>query len=137
VSIWIWIALAIGAVIVFWILVAYNRLVAMRQHCNQAFAHIDVQLKQGYDLVPNLVETVKGYASHEQDTLDAVVQARNAAAVTQGPAAEGQAVRRSPTPAVRFGGSVFNSQGQQQFRATSERLDRHLEQARCCAPFVK
>ena len=57
----------------------YNRLVALRQNCNQAFADIDVQLKQRHDLIPNLVETVKGYAAHEKGTLEAVIQARNAA----------------------------------------------------------
>ncbi|HEY1749890.1 MAG TPA: LemA family protein [Caulobacteraceae bacterium] len=59
---------------------AYNRLIALRQHVNEAFADIDVQLKQRQDLVPNLVETVKGYAAHERGTLDEVTQARAAAA---------------------------------------------------------
>jgi LemA protein len=53
---------------------------------SQAFADIDVQLKQRHDLIPNLIETVKGYAAHERGTLDAVVQARNAALTAQGPA---------------------------------------------------
>jgi len=57
----------------------YNRLVALRQNCNQAFADVDVQLKQRHDLIPNLVETVKGYAGHEKSTLEAVIQARNQA----------------------------------------------------------
>jgi LemA protein len=57
----------------------YNRLVALRQNCNQAFADIDVQLRQRHDLVPNLVETVKGYAAHESGTLEAVTAARAAA----------------------------------------------------------
>jgi LemA protein len=61
------------------VVVIYNRLVALRQTTNQAWGDIDVQLKQRHDLVPNLVETVKGYASHERETLDAVVKARNAA----------------------------------------------------------
>ncbi|HEV7157348.1 MAG TPA: LemA family protein [Caulobacteraceae bacterium] len=58
----------------------YNRLVGLRQNANSAFADIDVQLKQRQDLVPNLVETVKGYAAHERGTLDEVTAARNAAA---------------------------------------------------------
>jgi LemA protein len=58
----------------------YNRLVGLRQNANQAFADIDVQLKQRQDLIPNLVETVKGYAAHESGTLQAVTQARAAAA---------------------------------------------------------
>ena len=60
-------------------IVIYNGLVAKRQTCNQAFADVDVQLKQRHNLIPNLVETVKGYASHEKETLDEVVQARNSA----------------------------------------------------------
>ena len=58
----------------------YNRLVALRQSVNQGVADIDAQLRQRHDLIPNLVETVKGYASHEKDTLDAVISARNQAA---------------------------------------------------------
>jgi LemA protein len=58
----------------------YNRLVGLRQNTNNAFADIDVQLRQRQDLVPNLVETVKGYAAHERGTLDEVTAARNAAA---------------------------------------------------------
>ena len=64
----------------------------LRQRVSQAFADIDVQLKQRHDLVPNLVETVKGYATHERGTLEAVIQARNAALSAAGPsqqAAEG------------------------------------------------
>jgi LemA protein len=85
------IVLAIIAALVIWVIVIYNGLVAMRQRVNQSFADIDVQLKQRHDLVPNLVETVKGYASHERGTLEAVVQARNAAAAAHGPAAQAQA----------------------------------------------
>ena len=69
----------------------YNRIVALSQRTEQAFADVDVQLKQRHDLVPNLVETVKGYASHEKDTLDAVITARNAAQAASGPAAQGAA----------------------------------------------
>ncbi len=74
-----WVILGILVVGGLWLLMAYNGLVSMRQRANQAFADIDVQLKQRHDLIPNLVETVKGYASHEKDTLDAVVRARAAA----------------------------------------------------------
>jgi len=87
----VWIILFLIVVIGFWGIVTYNRLVAMRQQCTQAFSDIDVQLKRRHDLVPNLVETVKGYAGHERGTLDAVVQARNAAATAQGVAARAQA----------------------------------------------
>ncbi|WP_396592947.1 LemA family protein [Brevundimonas sp. R86498] len=73
----------IGVIVVLLVAVlvgAYNKLVALDQRADQAFADIDVQLKQRNDLIPNLVETVKGYASHEQGTLDAVTRARAAAA---------------------------------------------------------
>jgi LemA protein len=70
---------------------SYNRLVSLRQSTNSAFADIDVQLKQRQDLVPNLVETVKGYAAHERGTLDEVVKARNAAVSAQGPAQQAAA----------------------------------------------
>ena len=86
-----WIVLGIIAVLVVWVIMIYNGLVAMRQRVNQSFADIDVQLKQRHDLIPNLVETVKGYAAHERGTLEAVVQARNAAVAAQGPAAQAQA----------------------------------------------
>jgi LemA protein len=73
-----WIVLGVLVVLAFWIFSIYNGLVAMRQRVDQAFADIDVQLKQRHDLIPNLVETVKGYAGHERGTLEDVVKARNA-----------------------------------------------------------
>ncbi|MGH9234670.1 MAG: LemA family protein, partial [Acidimicrobiales bacterium] len=70
---------------------SYNGLVSMRNRIENAWAQIDVQLKRRYDLIPNLVETVKGYASHERETLDAVIQARNAGMNAQGPHDQAQA----------------------------------------------
>ncbi len=78
-----WIVLGIIVVFLIWIVMVYNGLIAMGQRVSQAFSDIDVQTKQRHDLVPNLVETVKGYASHERGTLEAVVQARNAAVTAQ------------------------------------------------------
>ena len=78
-----WIVLGV-ALVVIWAISINNSLVAMRQRTNQAFADIDVQLKQRHDLIPNLVETVKGYAAHERGTLEAVIQARNAAVAAPG-----------------------------------------------------
>ena len=78
------IVLAIIVVLALWIIAIYNGLVSMRQRVNQAFADIDVQLRQRHDLIPNLVETVRGYAAHERGTLDEVVKARNAAVAAQG-----------------------------------------------------
>src|SRR5258708_28531211 len=86
-----WIIIGVLVVLVLWIIMIYNGLVAMRQRVTQAFADIDVQLKQRHDLVPNLVETVKGYAAHERGTLDEVVKARNAAVSAQGPAQQAAA----------------------------------------------
>lgn len=85
----IWIPFAvIGAIlliVVVWLIAIYNRLVGLRVNCDNGWAQIDVQLKRRHDLIPNLVETVKGYASHERETLEAVIQARNqAVAVTGG-----------------------------------------------------
>ncbi|MEX0590676.1 MAG: LemA family protein [Xanthobacteraceae bacterium] len=79
-----WIVIGVIAAIVLYIVYVYNGLVTLRQRVNQSFADVDVQLKQRHDLVPNLVETVKGYASHERGTLEAVVQARNAAIAAKG-----------------------------------------------------
>jgi len=83
--------LAVVVVVALWAMTVYNGLVAMRQRVSQAFADIDVQLRQRHDLVPNLVETVKGYAAHERGTLDEVVKARNAAVAAQGPAQQAAA----------------------------------------------
>lgn len=85
--------LIIGAIVLIglFLIGIYNRLVALRQRVGQAWSDVSVQLKQRHDLVPNLVETVKGYASHERGTLDAVIKARNAAASASGPAAQAQA----------------------------------------------
>jgi LemA protein len=83
--------IAVAVLVLLWILIVYNGLVAMRQRVSQAFADIDVQLKQRHDLVPNLVETVKGYAAHERGTLEAVVQARNAAIGARDPASQAAA----------------------------------------------
>jgi LemA protein len=85
------IVLAVIVVLVLWVIAIYNGLVSMRQRVNQAFADVDVQLRQRHDLIPNLVETVKGYAAHERGTLDEVVKARNAAVAAQGPAQQAAA----------------------------------------------
>lgn len=72
-----WIAIIILAVLVLLIIGCYNSLILLRNKVRDQWAQIDVQLKRRFDLIPNLVETVKGYASHEKDTLEAVVKARN------------------------------------------------------------
>src|SRR5271170_6948932 len=80
------IALVVVILLVVFVIVIYNGLVSLRVQCDNAWADIDVQLKRRHDLVPNLVETVKGYAAHEKGTLEGVVAARNRAVSAQGPA---------------------------------------------------
>ncbi|MGJ8672019.1 LemA family protein [Rubritalea sp.] len=77
------ILLALVAIAVFWVIGMYNGLVKLRNRYKNAFAQIDVQLKRRYDLIPNLVETAKKYMAHERDTLEAVIQARNAASTAR------------------------------------------------------
>jgi len=85
------IVLAVIVILIIWAIGVYNSLISMRQRVNQAYADIDVQLRQRHDLVPNLVETVKGYTAHERGTLDEVVKARNVAMTAQGPAQQAAA----------------------------------------------
>ncbi len=75
-----WIVLAVVALVVLLVIGIYNNLVGLRQSVRQGVADIDAQLRQRHDLIPNLVEAVKGYAGHEASTLEAVIAARNAAA---------------------------------------------------------
>ncbi|HSK47118.1 MAG TPA: LemA family protein [Coriobacteriia bacterium] len=88
------VCLGLGVVIVvvaLAVIALYNRLVMLRNRVDNSWAQIDVQLKRRYDLIPNLVETVKGYASHEKDTLERVIQARNMAMAASGVEQQGQA----------------------------------------------
>ena len=86
-----WVILGLVVLVIGWLVVVYNRLVALRQATGQAWSDITVQLKARHDLVPNLVETVKGYASHERGTLEAVIAARNQAVSATTPEAMGRA----------------------------------------------
>ncbi len=74
-----WVFLGVALIVAFAVIGIYNRLVGLRQNVRQGKADIDAQLRQRHDLIPNLVETVKGYAGHESSTLEAVIVARNAA----------------------------------------------------------
>src|SRR5579872_3759779 len=85
------VALVVIALLALSIVFTYNGLVRLRVQCDNAWADIDVQLKRRYDLIPNLVETVKGYAGHEKGTLEAVINARNRAMSATGPADKAQA----------------------------------------------
>ena len=83
-EIWIFLGVfaAVLVVLVLWLVSIYNRFVRLRVECDNGWAQVDVQLKRRYDLIPNMIETVKGYASHEKETLDAVISARAKAVQT-------------------------------------------------------
>ena len=85
------IVLVVLVLLVFIVIGMYNSLVRLKVQCDNAWADIDVQLKRRYDLIPNLVETVKGYAAHEKGTLEAVINARNRAMTATSPADKAQA----------------------------------------------
>jgi len=86
-----WIPIIAVAVFALWLVGVYNGLVRTKNRVKESWSDIDVQLKRRYDLIPNLVESVKGYAAHESGTLDKVIQARAKAMTAQGPAAKAQA----------------------------------------------
>lgn len=87
----VWIVIGIVALLVVFLIATYNRLVRLRNRIEAAWAQIDVQLKRRHDLIPNLVETVKGYAAHERETLENVVKARQQAVQAQGVENQAQA----------------------------------------------
>jgi LemA protein len=88
---WLWIVLGIVVLLLLVGVVSYNRFVSQRQQIRDAFANIDTELRRRYDLIPNLVESVRGYASHERATFENVTRARTAAIEAQGPAQQAQA----------------------------------------------
>jgi LemA protein len=85
------VVIVVVVLLVGWAILAYNGLVSKRNRVDNAWSQIDVQLKRRHDLIPNLVETVKGYAAHERQTLDSVTEARANAINAQGPAQQAQA----------------------------------------------
>jgi LemA protein len=84
---WLWILIGVVVVLLVFLVLGYNRLVRLRQEVNTGWANIDVQLQRRADLIPNLVETVRGYASHERETFEEVTQARSALRQAGTPAA--------------------------------------------------
>ena len=86
-----WVIIGIIALIVIWAVATFNRLVVLRQRIRNAWSQIDVQLRRRYDLIPNLVETVKGYAAHERGVFEEVTKARSAWAQAQGPQQQAEA----------------------------------------------
>jgi len=86
-----YIILGVAALAIVWVIYAYNRLVALTNRSEEAWSDIDVQMKRRYDLIPNLIETVKGYVSHERETLEKVTEARTKAMGAQSVADHAQA----------------------------------------------
>jgi len=87
----LYVVIGVVLAVIFWFIAVYNSLVKLNQRTDEAFSDIDVQLKRRYDLIPNLVETVKGYASHERELFEKVTQARTAAMSATGIEEKGQA----------------------------------------------
>ncbi|MBS2001671.1 MAG: LemA family protein [Candidatus Obscuribacterales bacterium] len=81
---WLWIVLGIIVLLAFWMIGNYNHMVMLRQNVRESWSAIETELRRRYDLIPNLVETVKGYATHEKSTLEEVIRARNSAVSTVG-----------------------------------------------------
>src|SRR5439155_676622 len=101
--IFVWIVIAIIVLLAVSVAVSYNRFVSERNLIKSSFANIDTELRRRYDLIPNLVETVKGYAAHEREVLEEVARTRAAAAATAGqsPVAQGASgTRVAPRPAA-------------------------------------
>jgi LemA protein len=132
------VVLAVAAVVVLALVAVYNRLVGLRLRAQNAWSDIDVQLKRRYDLVPNLVETVKGYAAHERETLDAVTAARTRAVAAQaaGPAERGAAeaelttALRGLTVAVEAYPQLQASGGFRDLQAQLGQIEEALQNAR-------
>src|SRR5688572_18154061 len=90
----VWVVIIVAAIVVLLLLILvalYNKLVKLRNRAENSWAQIDVQLRKRHDLIPNLVETVKGYAEHERETFEAVTRARTAAQQAQGVQAQAEA----------------------------------------------
>jgi len=92
-----WVVIGVIGLVVLWWIVTYNRMIVLRNRIENAWSQVDVQLRRRYDLIPNLVETVKGYAGHERSTFEEVTKARQAGIDARGVENQAQA-EKSPTP---------------------------------------
>ncbi|MCA8944575.1 MAG: LemA family protein [Planctomycetes bacterium] len=121
----VWIALGVLVLLVVWFVGIYNGLVRARNETKNAWSQIDVQLKRRHDLIPNLVETAKGYMQHERQTLEAVIQARNMAVQARGPKQAGVAEGALGSALTGFFGLAENYpdlKANQNFLALQEEL---------------
>jgi len=98
----VWVLIGIVVLVLLWVIVTYNGLVRLRNQWQNAWAQIDVQLKRRHDLIPNLVETAKGYMKHERETLEAVTKARNLAQQASGAGQASQAERQLSSALGQF-----------------------------------
>ena len=133
------IVLGLLVVIVIAIVGIYNGLVRLRNQVKEAWAQVDVQLKRRFDLIPNLMETVKGYMNHERETLEAVTQARAAVAGagSLGDRAEAEGMLGGAGPALRGGRELSRPQGQPELPGAAGGADQHREQDRLRAPVLQ
>ena len=134
------IVLAIVVALVIYVIVTYNGLIRLKNRIEAAWAQIDVQLKRRFDLIPNLVETVKGYAAHERETLDAVITARNRAMNASGPqqAADGDnMITQALGRLFALSEAYPDLKANQNFQALQEELGLHRGQGRLCAAVLQ
>ena len=121
----LWIVLGVVVLLLFWTIFTYNRLVRDRVRTENAWSQIDVQLRRRYDLIPNLIETVKGYAAHEREVFEEVTNARSAAQAASGVADQAKAendVTRSLTKLIAVAENYPQLKANQNFLALQEEL---------------
>ena len=141
-SLMVWIiVLVVVVLLVLFVIAAYNGLIRGRNQVENAWSQIDVQLKRRIDLIPNLVETVKGYAAHEKSTLEAVINARNAAIAAPGhpgrPGRGRQPAHRRAAPAVRPRRGLPRPQGQPELPGPAGGAHRHRRPGRLRAAVLQ
>ena len=126
--------------LVIWAIAIYNGLIRLKNRVDEAWSDIDVQLKRRYDLIPNLVKTVKGYAAHEKEVFEKVTEARTRAMGAQSAGDKAQAenmLSQTLKSLVCGGGSLSRSQGQSKLFGTSARTHRHGRQNSGFAPVLQ
>ena len=135
-----WIILGIIVVLVIWAIAVYNGLIRLKNRVDEAWSDIDVQLKRRYDLIPNLVNTVKGYAAHEKEVFEKVTEARTRAMGAQSAADKAQAenmLSADSEKSFRGGRSLSRSQSQPELSGTSAGTHRHGRQNPGIAPVLQ